>query len=43
MLKYIDTDIVFQELPDEVTLAVNLSAAVRAATRSICGATAAAS
>ena len=25
MLKYIDTDIVFQELPDEVTLAVNLS------------------
>ena len=25
MLRYIDTDIVFQELPDEVTLAVNLS------------------
>ena len=25
MLKYIDTDIVFQELPDEVTLAINLS------------------
>lgn len=25
MLKYTDTDIVFQELPDEVTLAVNLS------------------
>ena len=25
MLKYVDTDIVFQELPDEVTLAVNLS------------------
>ena len=25
MLHYIDTDIVFQELPDEVTLAVNLS------------------
>ena len=25
MLKYIATDIVFQELPDEVTLAVNLS------------------
>ncbi len=25
MLKYIDTDIVFQELPDEVTLALNLT------------------
>ena len=25
MLRYVDTDIVFQELPDEVTLAVNLS------------------
>ena len=25
MLKYVDTDIVFQEIPDEVTLAVNLS------------------
>lgn len=25
MLRYIDTDIVFQELPDEVTLAINLS------------------
>ena len=25
MLRYIDTDIVFQEIPDEVTLAVNLS------------------
>lgn len=25
MLKYVDTDIVFQELPDEVTLAVNLA------------------
>ena len=24
MLKYVDTDIVFQEIPDEVTLAVNL-------------------
>ncbi|MBR0170450.1 MAG: anaerobic ribonucleoside-triphosphate reductase activating protein [Bacteroidales bacterium] len=25
MLKYVNTDIVFQEIPDEVTLAVNLS------------------
>ena len=25
MLRYVDTDIVFQEIPDEVTLAVNLS------------------
>jgi len=25
MLRYVDTDIVFQELPDEVTLAINLS------------------
>lgn len=25
MLRYIDTDIVFQEIPDEVTLAVNLT------------------
>lgn len=25
MLRYIDTDIVFQEIPDEVTLAINLS------------------
>lgn len=25
MLKYVDSDIVFQEIPDEVTLAVNLS------------------
>lgn len=25
MLKYVDTDVVFQEIPDEVTLAVNLS------------------
>ena len=25
MLKYTNTDIVFQEIPDEVTLAVNLS------------------
>ena len=25
MLKYVDTDIVFQEFPDEVTLAINLS------------------
>lgn len=25
MLKYVDTDIVFQEFPDEVTLALNLS------------------
>ena len=25
MLKYTETDIVFQEIPDEVTLAVNLS------------------
>ena len=26
MLKYVDTDIVFQEIPGEVTLAINLSA-----------------
>ena len=25
MLKYVNTDIVFQEIPDEVTLAVNIS------------------
>ena len=25
MLKYVNTDIVFQEFPDEVTLAINLS------------------
>ena len=25
MLKYVDYDIVFQEIPDEVTLAINLS------------------
>ena len=25
MLKYVDTDIVFQEIPDEVTIAVNIS------------------
>ena len=25
MLKYVDTDIVFQEIPDEVTLAINIS------------------
>ena len=25
MLKYINTDIVFQEIPDEVTLAINIS------------------
>lgn len=25
MLKYVDSDIVFQEIPDEVTLAVNIS------------------
>ena len=25
MLRYVDTDVVFQEIPDEVTLAVNLS------------------
>ena len=25
MLKYVNTDIVFQEIPDEVTLAINIS------------------
>ena len=25
MLRYVDYDIVFQEIPDEVTLAINLS------------------
>ena len=42
MLKYVNHDIVFQEFPDEVTLAVNLSrcpCAVRGATVLIFGAT----
>ena len=25
MLKYVNTDVVFQEIPDEVTLAINIS------------------
>ena len=40
MLRYINTDIVFQEFPDEVTRAINISGCpcrVRAAIVSSCG------
>ncbi len=36
MLKYTDYDVVFQEIPDEVTLAVNIAGCLRTAWYSGC-------